>query len=322
MKAVLLDTDTLGEDVDLSPLYACVKDWDSYPLTAPEQTLERIRNAHIVLSNKVLLQAEHFQSCPALNYIGVLATGTNNVDLAAARQHDISVTNVVQYATPAVVQHTFNLLLSLYTQQAQYLAAVRRGAWQHSPHFCLFDAPIREIAGRTLVIVGYGELGQAVAQVARGFGMQVKVAQRPGSEREALPDDGLCRQPLHELLPQADVVSLHCPLTAQTTHLINAQTLALMKPDAVLINTARGGLVDEAALLQALQAGTVGGAALDVLSDEPPRNDHPLLAVDLPQLLITPHTAWASQEARQRLVNQAAENLQAFLQGRMLHRVA
>lgn len=313
MKAVLLDAETLGKDIDLSSLYDCVPDWDCYPLTAAEQTLERLRDADFVFSNKVLLTAEHFQACPNLKYIGVLATGTNNVDLSAAQAHNISVTNVVKYATPAVVQHTFSLILSFYTRQSQYLSAVKRGDWSRSSQFCLLDYPIQEIAGKTLVIVGYGELGQAVAQVAQAFGMRVKIAQRPGTATLNTPDDGLKRLPLRELLPHADVVSLHCPLTPQTEKLINRATLALMKPETLLVNTARGGLIDEAALVNALQQDKIGGAALDTLSSEPPNIDNPLLQLNLPNLLITPHTAWASLEARQRLVEQAADNFLKFL---------
>jgi len=315
MNAVLLDANTLGADIDLAPLYDCVPDWDTYPLTFAEHTLARIKGAGCVFSNKVVLQAEHFQACPSLQYIGILATGTNNVDLVAAKAHNITVTNVVQYATPAVVQHTFNLILSLYTQQTQYVQAVKHGDWSRSSQFCLLDYPVREIAGKTLVIVGYGELGQGVAQVAQAFGMTVKIAQRPGTEGEIAPSDGLQRQPLYELLPHADILSLHCPLTPQTEKLINVDSLALMKPDAVLINTARGGLIDETALANALQHGKIGGAALDTLSSEPPSPDNPLLSLNLPNLLITPHTAWASREARQRLIDQAADNFRAFLRG-------
>ena len=262
-----------------------------------------------MISNKVRLDAAAFAAAPQLRLVCVAATGTNNVDLDAAQRHGVTVCNVRGYATPAVVQHVYALILALTTRLPDYQRDVANGRWQASPYFCLLDHPIRELAGRTLGIVGYGELGSAVARVAAAFGMSVLIAQRAGSAAQA------GRLALTELLPLVDILSLHCPLTPQTRGLIGAQELALMKPDALLINTARGGLVDEAALAAALRGGKLGGAGIDVLSEEPPRDNNPLLATDIPNLIVTPHIAWASREARQRVIDAIAANIRAFLAG-------
>jgi glycerate dehydrogenase len=277
--------------------------------TRPELLAERLAEATVVVSNKVRLDAAAFAATPQLRLVCVAATGTNNVDLDAAQRHGITVCNVRGYATPSVVQHVYALLLALTTRLPDYQRDVAAGRWQASPYFCLLDHPIRELAGRNLGIVGYGELGSAVARLAAGFGMTVLVAQRAGGDAQA------GRLALADLLPQVDVLSLHCPLTPQTRGLIGARELALMKPDALLINTARGGLVDETALADALRKGKLGGAGIDVLSEEPPRADNPLLAADIPNLIVTPHIAWASREARQRVIEAIATNIRAFLAG-------
>jgi glycerate dehydrogenase len=233
------------------------------------------------------------------------------VDLDAAARRGIAVCNIRRYATPSVVQHVFALLLSLTRHLSDYQRAVQSGAWQRSGQFCLLDYPIRELGGLTLGIVGYGELGQAVAATAeQAFGMRVLIAQRPGGSAEP------GRLPLQQLLPQVDVLSLHCPLTPETRGLIGAEELALMKPDALLINTARGGIVDEVALATALLAGRLGGAGIDVLASEPPGSDSPLLQQPIPNLIVTPHIAWASRQSRQRLLDQLAQNIAAFMAGR------
>lgn len=319
MNGVFLDSASLGEDVHLDAFDNLPINWRKYPQTTPEETLERLKGADIALTNKVVINDEHFKACPQLRYVGVLATGTNNVDLNAAKQYNVIVTNVVKYGTPSVVQHTFALMLNLVTHLQNYLTAVRNGEWQQSPLFWMHVAPIRELKGMTLGIVGYGELGRGVAKLAQAFEMKVLIAQRAGKNP---PADHLKRLPLHELLPQVDVLSLHCPLTPDTHHLIDKQALSLMKSNAILINTARGGLVDEMALAEALRAGKLGGAGFDVLTVEPPRNGNPLLNNDIPNLLITPHIAWAAQESRQRSINQAAENLDIFLNGGFQNRVA
>lgn len=316
MRGVFLDRATVDrDDLDFTNLEACLPDWDFYPQTAAADLLPRLQGAQIVVTNKVRLDAATLAQAPELRLICVAATGTNNVDLKAARQRDVVVCNVQKYATASVVQHAFTLLLNLYTHVPQYHAAVQAGRWQQSTEFCLFDYHIREIAGKILGIVGYGELGRAVARVAEAFGMRVLLARRPGGESQP------GRLPLAELLPQVDVLSLHCPLTAQTQGLIDAAALALLPPHAVLINCARGGIVDEQALAAALRAGRLGGAAVDVLAEEPPCHGSPLLEGGIPNLLITPHIAWASRESRQRLLDELVLNIRQFLVGSPRNRV-
>lgn len=310
MLGVFLDRDTVDRgDLDLAALLGVLPDWRLHTYTSPDQLAERLAEATVVVSNKVRLDAAAFAVAPQLRLVCVAATGTNNVDLDAAQRHGVTVCNVRGYATPAVVQHVYALMLALTTRLPEYQRDVAAGRWQASPYFCLLDHPIRELAGRTLGIVGYGELGSAVAQVAAVFGLSVLIAQRASGAAQA------GRVALAELLPQVDVLSLHCPLTPLTRGLIGARELALMKPDALLINTARGGLVDEVALAAALRAGRLGGAGIDVLAEEPPRAANPLLATDIPNLIVTPHIAWASREARQRVIDAIAANIRAFLAG-------
>lgn len=312
---VFLDADTMG-DADLSPLHSSTVTLQCYPHTAPQQVVSRLQQASIVIVNKVELTATMLQALPGLKLICVAATGVNNVDVAAARQLGITVCNVRGYADTAVPQHVFALLLQLTNKVQQYHHAVLQGNWSRSKHFCLLDYPVTELANKNFVVVGYGALGQASAALARAFGMQLIIAEQPGAA-SCRPG----RVPFTDALAQADVISLHCPLTTATTKLFNAEVFAAVKPNALLINTARGGLIDEEALLNALQNGTLGGAALDVLTQEPPAPDNILIRANLPNLLISPHMAWASAEARQRMVIQLADNIQAFLQGNPRHQV-
>ncbi|MBT3013262.1 MAG: 2-hydroxyacid dehydrogenase [Candidatus Thiodiazotropha sp. (ex Lucina aurantia)] len=315
-KGVFLDVGSVDPgDIVWSPLKAMTRHWGWHRATSPQQTMERIIDAELVISNKVVLDRSHLAACRNLKLICIAATGSNNVDLEAAAEHGIVVTNVTGYATPSVVQHVFSLILSLTTQQQYYQRAVARGDWQRSSHFCLLDYPIRELSGKCMGILGYGELGRGVDRLAKAFGMSVVVAQRPGSEPD--PD----RIPLDELLPQVDVLTLHVPLAPNTRNLIGARELALMQPHALLINTARGGIVDEAALAEALVNGKLGGAGIDVLVAEPPVDGNPLLNPEIPNLIVTPHIAWASHESRQRLVDDVAANIQAFLAGEIRNRV-
>jgi glycerate dehydrogenase len=319
--ATLLDLATIDcGDLDLGRLRASCRDWSIHPFTRPAEVQGRILGAEVVVTNKVVLDRRALTGAvagvPGLRLICVTATGTNNVDLAAAAELGIAVANVTAYATPSVVQHVFALILAQATRLPDYTAAVRAGAWSSSAQFCLLDFPIFELAGKTLGIIGYGELGQAVARVAQAFGMDVLIAQRPGGPPRA------GRLPLRDLLPRVDVLSLHCPLADNTRNLIGAAELALMRPTALLINTARGGLVDGEALAAALRSGTIAGAGLDVLSVEPPPPGHPLLAPDIPNLILTPHTAWASREARQRVLDEVALNISAFDAGERRNRVA
>ena len=312
MQGVILDAASLGHDLDLSPLLNSAPSWQVYNDTPAALVDERIRGMDIVLTNKVKLSATAIQGAAKLKFIGVMATGTNNIDLNAAQQQNIVVSNAVGYATPSVVQHTLMLILALATRLNLYHRDVQAGKWQQSKTFCLLDHPIMELSGKTLGIVGCGELGSQVAQVAKSFGMLIKVAQRPGLKHSDA-ERGYPRLPLEQLLPQVDVLSLHCPLVAETEHLINQETLQLMKPSAFLINTARGGLVDSSALLAALHSGQLAGAAIDVLTTEPPEKDEPLLSVSQANLIVTPHTAWAAVESRKRLLIQVCENLEGFL---------
>ncbi|WP_144820328.1 D-2-hydroxyacid dehydrogenase [Marinobacter piscensis] len=307
MKAVFLDAITLGNDVDLTPVEQVTGGLMKHDATPSEQVLARIRGFDTVLVNKVVLTREHFEHCPELKTIAVVATGLNNIDLDAARDHGIQVLNVTNYGRSTVAQHTMALMLALATRLLDYDRDVRAGRWADSDMFCLMDHPIMELEGRTLGIVGYGDLGQGVAERAKAFGMNILLGARPG--QPAAETDGYPRLPLDELLPQVDVLSLHCLLTEETRHLIGARELQMMKSDALLINTSRGGLVDEAALAEALRNGVIGGAGFDVLTEEPPRSGNPLLADDIPNLIVTPHSAWASREARQRIVEITARNL-------------
>lgn len=316
MRAAFLDTDSLHpQDLDLAPLLEALPGLELHPTTAPDQLHQRLGELDVVVVNKVVLDAAALAAAKQLRLVLIAATGTNNVDLEAARRHGIAVYNCRGYGTAAVVQHVFSLLLALATHLPDYQAAVRRGQWQRSPFFCLLDYPIMELAGKTLGVVGYGELGGNVACVAEAFGMQVLVAARPGKAV------GPGRLPLAELLPRVDALTLHCPLTEQTRGLIAEPELRALPAHALLINTARGGIVDEAALARALREGWIGGAGVDVLDGEPPADDNPLLAADIPNLIVTPHSAWGSREARQRIVSQLVENLAAFGAGQAGRRV-
>jgi len=312
MRGVFLDTGTIGPgDLDLDPLTATLDNWSLPEQTGSDQLQQAIGDADIVVTNKVVLDRDSLLAANTLSLVCVAATGTNNIDLEYARERNITVCNVRAYATTSVVEHVFSLMLALSRRHREYQQAVDRGQWQHSASFCLLDYPIRELAGQTLGIIGYGELGKAVAGMATAFGMQVLIAQRPGAG--GIPAPG--RTPFDQLLAQSDIISLHCPLTGATHNLIDREELAQMRKDALLINTSRGGIVNEATLLQALLAGQIAGAAIDVLSEEPPRNGNPLLDNPAPNLIVTPHIAWAGRHARQTLVNELAANIRAFLDG-------
>ncbi|NWL78467.1 2-hydroxyacid dehydrogenase [Pseudomonas taiwanensis] len=307
-RAVFLDHASLDlGDLDLAPLRQAFGQLELHAQTATDEVAERLRGAQVAISNKVRIDAAAMAANPDLKLILVAATGTNNIDLDAARAHGITVCNCQAYGTPSVAQHTLALLLALTTSLPDYQAAVRAGRWQQSSQFCLLDFPIFELEGKTLGLLGHGELGGAVAKLAEAFGMRVLLGQLPGRPPRA------DRLPLHELLPQVDALTLHCPLNEQTRDMIGAAELALMKPGALLVNTARGGLVNEDALAAALRSGHLGGAATDVLTQEPPRDGNALLAPDIPRLIVTPHSAWGSREARQRIVQQLAENGAAWL---------
>jgi glycerate dehydrogenase len=310
MRGLFLDIDTVDRgDLDLAGLRATLPEW-TFRQTGTGKAGERSVQADIIVSNKVMIDADIINTSANLKLICIAATGTNNIDLAAAAKRGIPVCNVRNYATTSVVEHVFCLMLCLARSQPQYLQAVRHAGWQESNTFCMLDFPITELAGRTLGIIGCGELGSAVAAMGRAFGMQVLMAERRGDP--VRPG----RTPFAEVLASADIISLHCPLNADTRNLIGAAELQCMKRDAMLINTARGGIINESELADALLSGEIGGAALDVLANEPPRAGNRLLSLSLPNLIITPHIAWAGSTSRQRLVDEIVTNIQAFLDGR------
>ncbi len=311
MHGVILDAESMGTDINWAAIHGCFDAVESWPATAAEQAAERIQSADIVVVNKVVIGENELAGAHRLKLIAVTATGTNNIDLNAARAKGIRVCNVTQYGAPTIVQHTLSLMFALANRLVDYVDDVRAGKWQESPQFCLMSHPIMELEGKTLGIIGYGDLGQHLARVATALGLRVLLGARPGQPTGEV--DGYPRVSLDALLPQVDVLSIHCLLSEETRNLISAKELAQMKPSALLINVARGGIVNEVDLAQALKAGALGGAALDVLSTEPPRDGNVLLDGMIPNLIITPHCAWASREARQRLADKTAENIQRFI---------
>ncbi|MFZ9872557.1 MAG: D-2-hydroxyacid dehydrogenase [Steroidobacteraceae bacterium] len=311
MSAVFLDYATV-DDGDLDPrnMQASAPGLRLLANTPQSGVVEAIKDCEIVLLNKLKITADVMAASPKLRLIALSATGTNNIDLVAAAERGIAVCNIRDYCTPSVVQHVLGTLLMLTHRLREYSKMAVDGTWSRSQHFTLLTHPIRELQGLTLGIVGYGVLGQAVANACQSaLGMKVLVAHRHGEAAQA------GRVALEDLLQQADVVSLHCPLTEQTRHLLDARRLSLMKRDAILINTARGALVDLEALAAALREGRLGGAAIDVLPEEPPVSGSPLFADDLPNLIVTPHTAWAARDSRQRCLDEIAANISDWRKG-------
>ncbi len=308
---VFLDRDSLKAEVR-RPVFA--HQWREYSATSASDVVERLRGASVAITNKVPLRAADIAQLPELKMVAIAATGTDNVDLAACRARGIVVSNIRNYSLVSVPEHVFTLILALRRNLRAYMADVETGRWEQSSRFCLLDHPIGDLAGSSIGIVGYGALGRKVATLARAFGMKVFV-----TSRSPVQEDGVTTLPLDALLRAADVISLHLPLTDQTRNMIGAAQLASMKRSALLINTARGGLVDEAALAHALQEGVITGAGFDVLSQEPPLPANPLLAVRLPGFILTPHVAWASAGAMQTLADMLIDNVEAFAAGRPLN---
>ena len=316
MRAVFLDFGTVSNgDLDTGSLERVIPGLVLHQQTSTEQVAERIAGFEVVFANKAIIDCATIAANPQLRLIALTATGVDNVDLAAARESGIAVCNLHDYCTQSVIQHVFAMLLALTHRLHDYGQLVRAGDWEQAGQFSTFPYAIRELHGRVFGIVGHGTLGRAVGRTAAEFGMQVEIANRPGGPRL----EG--RVDLDELLPRADVLSLHCPLTDATRGLISSARLARMKPDAVLINTARGALVDAAALAQALKSGRLGGAGIDVLEREPPAPGHALLDPSIPNLILTPHIAWAAREARQRCLDELALNVVAFNEGHRRNRV-
>lgn len=288
-------------------------DFEAHPRTPSDDIAKRIGGATIVLTNKAMIDADVIAACPNLKYIGVTATGVNIVDLDAATARGITVTNAPGYSSESVAQHVFALLFALTNRIDAHHQSVQAGGWVNSPDFAYTLEPIYEMAGKTLAVVGLGDIGTRVARIGQALGMKIAGWQRPGREPKRIDGIDLRELPLDELFAAADVVTLHCPLTDETRHMVNAERLSKMKPSALLINTGRGPLLDEAAVAAALRDGTIAGAGVDVLSTEPPAPDNPMLTA--PNCIITPHNAWASVEARKRLLNIVADNVRAFLNG-------
>ena len=293
-------------DIDPQSLVKACQNLTCYAGTRTDQIIQRCQSADVIITNKVVLDQTILQQLPNLKLICIAATGTNNVDLAAAKAQGIAVTNVAGYSTQSVVQICFSLLLYLSSGLSSLQAATENAGWARHHQFVMLPQAFQQLAGKTLGILGYGAIGKAVADVARAFEMKVVVAQLPG--RPA----GYNRMALPQLLPKCDVVSLHCPLNDNTDKLVGDEFLSLMKPSSLLLNTARGGLIDEAALANALLNGSIAGAGLDVLSTEPPDKNNPLLNAEIRNIIVTPHVGWASQQARQTLINELAKNLTAF----------
>lgn len=312
MRIVVLDGHTLNPgDLSWEPIRALGK-CDVYDRTPAAQVVERAIGAQVILTNKAALDRPTIEALPELRLIAVTATGYNVVDTAAAKERGVLVCNVPEYGTPNVAQHVFALLLELTNRTGHHARTIRDGRWSASADWCYWDYPLVELSGLTIGIVGYGRIGRAVAAIASGFGMRVIASRRRGDAGAA--EDGTQLVDLDTLFRTSDVVSLHCPLTPENARMVNAERLATMKPSALLINTARGGLVDEAELAAALNVGTIAGAGLDVLTSEPPRDGSPLISAK--NCLITPHIAWASRPARQRLLSITADNLRSFVEGR------
>ncbi len=316
MSIVFLDRNTFAGVVRFATNPGQGGAWREYPFTPPDMVLERTRNAEVVVSNKVRLPGAVIAKLPGLKLIAAAATGVDHVDLDMARQHGVAVCNVRGYANHSVPEHVFAMLFALRRNLLRYHAAVQAGEWARSDLFCLHAYPIEDLAGATLGVIGAGTLGQAVARLGVAFGMRVLLG-----EQRAAPFLRPGRIAFDQVLAEADVISLHVPLTPQTRNLIGAPEIERMKTGAILINAARGGVVDETALLSALRAGHLGGACLDVLGVEPPPADHPLIAAGLPNVLVTPHVAWASRQAQQRLADEVTENIAAFFRGEHRNRV-
>ena len=315
-KLVILDAyATNPGDLSWAPIEA-LADCAIHDRTAPSDVLARIGDADAVLLNKAVLSAATIEQSPNLRYVGILATGWNTIDLAAAKKRGLVVSNVPGYSTPSVAQHAIALLLELTNQVALHSADARSGGWSRNPDYCYRLSPQIELAGLVLGIVGFGQIGQAVARIGQALGMRILANRRDVS---APPPEGVEYASLDRLFSESDVVSLHCPLSSATSGLVNAARLAQMKPSAFLINTSRGPLVNERDLAQALREHVIAGAAVDVLSTEPPAPDNPLLSA--PHCFVTPHVAWATAAARRRLVEIAADNLRSFIAGAPIHQI-
>lgn len=316
MKAVFLDSKTFSSNISFAAIEQQVSELTCYDNTSEDQVIERCKNVELVISNKVVLSAQLLAKLPNLKLICIAATGYNNIDLEAAKKLGIAVTNVSGYAGQSVAQYVLAQILEYYQQTCHHNANTEQGHWQRNDTFCYHGNAITELAGKTLGIIGNGHLGQAVIKLAEAFGMNILISERINSSQVRQG-----RVSFDQVIAQADIISLHCPQTSDTENLINSDILTKMKPTAMLVNTARGALINSIDLLEALTTKKIAYAVLDVLEQEPPLADHPLLNAKLNNLKITAHIAWASSEAQQRLINLLSKNIIAFKQGESLNRL-
>ncbi|WP_394175028.1 D-2-hydroxyacid dehydrogenase [Thalassotalea litorea] len=317
MRAVFLDRSTINQQINFDAIEQTVDNFSYFASTSDDKIVTRAKFADIIITNKVVISANVIAQLPKLKLICITATGTNNVDLDAAKQANVQVCNVAGYSTSSVTQYVFAMLLEYFQKTSQQIDDIHAGEWQKSSVFCHFAAPVEELAGKTMAIIGHGAIGQSVANVAKAFGINVLISERKESGH-IRPG----RVSFTDALSQADIVSLHSPLTPETDNLINKDTLSLMKRNAVLVNTARGQLVNSKDLLTALRSKRIAGAILDVLEQEPPKPGHPLLQQPMSNLMITAHIAWGSQSAQQRLIDITGTNIVNYKQGHLTNRVA
>ncbi len=316
MRTVFLDRSTIEANINLSAITTQIDSISYFENTLVDKIIFRAKFAEVIITNKVRLDRSTLSRLSKLKLICIAATGTNNVDLIAAKELGIAVCNVPSYSSSSVSQYVFSMLLELLQRTSRYINNTRQQHWQNSPIFCHFNEPINELCGKTLAIIGYGEIAKSVEVIGKAFGMKVVIAERQGATTIRAN-----RLAFNQAISCADIISLHCPLTNSTEGLINAETLAQCKPGAILINTARGGLINNQHLLHALKCKRLGGAILDVLEQEPPPSDHILLNTNLENLLITAHIAWGSLQAQQRLIDAIGENIASFAQAGSLNRV-
>ena len=318
MHAVFLDYKTVdANDLDLGSIEALLPEIVVHSFSNQEEVLSRIEDVEVAIANKVVFDANVFARATKLKLICVTATGTNNIDLEAAKQSGVVVCNIKDYCTDSVVQHVLLSMLTLKHSSRDYSASMDNGDWQEGNSFSLLQHPITELSGKSLGIIGYGVLGQGVARAATTLGLRVLISESFAENNK--PDEGIARVPFDTLLAESDIISLHCPLTDNTEGLFDETAFEQMKSSAILINTARGGLINDHALIKAIEDKAIAGAAIDVLDQEPPDSDHPLMQKQYSNLIITPHIAWAAQEARQRALDRIAENIEAFQNNRPIN---
>jgi len=318
MHAVFLDYKTVdANDLDLGSIEALLPEIVVHSFSNQEEVLSRIEDVEVAIANKVVFDANVFARATKLKLICVTATGTNNIDLEAAKQSGVVVCNIKDYCTDSVVQHVLLSMLTLRHSSRDYSASMDNGDWQEGNSFSLLQHPITELSGKSLGIIGYGVLGQGVARAATTLGLRVLISESFAENNK--PDEGIARVPFDTLLAESDIISLHCPLTDNTEGLFDETAFKKMKSSAILINTARGGLINDHALIKAIEDKAIAGAAIDVLDQEPPDSDHPLMQKQYSNLIITPHIAWAAREARQRALDRIAENIEAFQNNRPIN---